>query len=334
MKKDIAKFMAQCPNRQQVKVEHQKPGGYMQPIEIPTWKWDMINMDFITSLPRSFRKFDSIWVIVDRLTKLAHFLPVNTNYTTEEYARLYIKEIVRLHRAPISIISDRGAQFTAKFWKSFQGSLGTQVNLSTAFHPQTDGQAERTIQTLEDMLRACVLDFKGSWDDHLPLIEFAYNNSYHSSIKMAPYEALYGRKYRSPIGWFEVGETVLLGPDLVQQAMEKFKVIQQRLKTAQSRHKSYADARRRVAYELELPQELSIVHPVFHVSMLRRCIGDPSRITPIKDVQVTKELGYEEVPVAILDRQVKKLRNKEVASVKVLWRNQQVEEVTWEVKKL
>ncbi|CAN4093458.1 unnamed protein product [Withania somnifera] len=297
----------------------------MRPIEIPTWKWDMINMDFITGPPRSFRKFDSIWVIVDRLTKSAHFLPVKTNYTSEEYARLYIKEIVRLHGVPISIISDRGAQFTAKFWKSFQKSLGTQVNLSTAFHPQTDGQAERTIQTLEDMLRACVLDFKGSWDDHLPLIEFAYNNSYHSSIKMAPYEALYGRKCRSPIGWFEVGETVLLGPDLVQQAMEKVKVIQQRLKTAQSRHKSYADARRRglefsigdwVAYELELPQELSIVHPVFHVSMLRRCIGDPSRITPIEDVQVTKELGYEEVPVAILDRQVKKLRNKEVASGK------------------
>ncbi|CAN4084975.1 unnamed protein product [Withania somnifera] len=110
---------------------------------------------------------------------------------------------------------------------SFQGSLGTQVNLSTSFHPQTDGQAERTIQTLEDMLRACVLDFKGSWEDHLPLIEFAYNNSYHSSIRMAPYEALYGRKCRSPIGWFKVGETALLGPDLVQQAMEKVKVIQQ-----------------------------------------------------------------------------------------------------------
>ncbi|CAN4125159.1 unnamed protein product [Withania somnifera] len=189
MKKDIAEFVAQCPNCQQVKIEHQKPGGYMQPIEIPTWKWDMINMDFITGPPRSFRKFDSIW--------------------------------------------------------SFQGSLGTKVNLSTAFHPQTDGQAERTIQTLEDMPRACVLDFKGSWDDHLPLIEFAYNNSYHSSIKMAPYEALYGRKCRSPIGWFEMGETALLGPDLVQQAMEKVKVIQQRLKTAQSRHKSYADVRRR-----------------------------------------------------------------------------------------
>ena len=375
MKKDLAEFVAQCPTCQQVKVEHQKPGGYMQCIEIPTWKWDMTNMDFVTGLPRSVNKFDSIWVIVDRLTKSAHFLPVRSDYTAEEYAKLYLKEIVRLHGVPLSIISDRGAQFTAKFWKSFQRSLGTRVNLSTAFHPQTDGQAERTIQTLEDMLRTCALDFKGSWVEHLPLIEFAYNNSYHSSIKMAPYEALYGRKCRSPIGWFEVGETTLLGPDLVQQAMEKVKVIQQRLKTAQSRHKSYADIRRRglefsigdwvflkvspmkgvmrfgkkgklspryigpykitkrvgqVAYELELPQELSMVHPVFHVSMLRKCIGDPSRITPIEDVQVTEDLTYEEVPVAILDRQVKKLRNKEMASVKVLWRNNQVEEITWE----
>ncbi|CAN4091668.1 unnamed protein product [Withania somnifera] len=127
-------------------------------------------MDFITGLPHSFRKFDSIWVIVDTLTKSAHFLPVKTTYIAEEYARLYIKEIVQLHGVPISIISYRGAQFTTKFWKSFQGSLGTQVNLSIAFHPQTDGQAERTIQTLEDMLRTCVLDFKGSWEDHFPLI--------------------------------------------------------------------------------------------------------------------------------------------------------------------
>ena len=240
------------------------------------------------------------------------------------------------------------------------------MNLSTAFHPQTDGQAERTIQTLEDMLRACIL------------VEFAYNNSYHSSIKMAPYEALYGSKCRSPIGWFEKGETTLFGPDLVHQAMEKVKVIQQRLETAQSRHKSYADVRRRglefsigdwvflkvspmkgvmrfgkkgklspryigpykiirrvgqVAYELELPQELSSVHPVFHVSMLRKCMGNPSHITPTEDVQVTGDLTYEEVPIAILDRQVRRLRNKEVASVKVLWRNQQVEEVTWKWKK-
>ena len=150
----------------------------------------MINMDFITGLPRTHRQHDSIWVIVDRMTKSSRFLAVKTTYSAEDYARLYINEIVRLDGVPLSIISHRGPQFTSNFWKSFQKGLGTQVNLSTSFHPQTDGQAERTIQMLEDMLRACVIDFKGSWDDHLPLIEFAYNNCYHSSIQMAPYDAL------------------------------------------------------------------------------------------------------------------------------------------------
>ena len=190
MKRDIAEFVAQCPNCQQVKAEHQKPGGLLQAMEIPTWKWEEINMDFVVGLPRTRGKYDSIWVIVDRLTKASHFLPVRTTYSTEDYAKWYLKEIVGLHGIPLAIITDRGAQFTAKFWKSFQEGLGTQVSLSTTFHPQTDGQAERTIQTLEDMLQACMIDFGGSWDDHLPLIEFAYNNSYHSSIQMAPYEAL------------------------------------------------------------------------------------------------------------------------------------------------
>ena len=251
------------------------------------------------------------------------------------------------------------------------------MNLSTAFHPQTAGQAERTIQTLEDMLRACVIDFKGSWDDHLPLIEFAYNNSYHSSIQMAPYEALYGRRCRSPIGWFEVGEAGLIGPDLVHQAMEKVKVIQERLKTAHSRQKSYTDVRRRVlefevddwvylkvspmkgvmrfgkkgklspryigpyriakrignvAYELELPQELAVVHPVFHISMLKKCIGDPSLILPTESIGIKDSLSYEEVSVQIFACQVRRLRTKEVASVKVLWRNQLVEGATWEAE--
>ena len=116
------------------------------------------------------------------MTKSSRFLVVKTTYSVEDYAKLYLTEIVRLHGVPLSIISDRGPQFTSIFWKLFQKGLGTQVNLSASFHPQTDGQTKRTIQTLEDMLRACVIDFKGSWDDHLPLIEFAYNNGYHSSI--------------------------------------------------------------------------------------------------------------------------------------------------------
>ncbi|XP_070005658.1 uncharacterized protein [Nicotiana sylvestris] len=229
----------------------------------------------------------------------------------------------------------------ANFWKTFQQGLGTKVNLSTTFHPQTDGQAERTIQTLEDMLHTCTLDFKGSWDDHLPLIEFAYNNNFHASIQMAPFEALYGRRCRSRIGLFEVGEAGLIGSDLMHQAMEKVKLIKERLKTAQSRQKSYSDAPRRdlefkeddwVAFKLELPPKMSIVHPVFHVSMLRKVVGDPSTIMPVETIEVNEELSYEEVPVAILDRQVRKLRNKEIASVKVLWWNQQFKEATWEAE--
>ena len=202
-------------------------------------------MDFVTGLPRSQRGYDSIWVIVDRLTKSAHFLPVKTTYGVAKYAQLYIDEIVRLHGVPISIISDRGTQFTSRFWRALQEALGTRVDLSTAFHPQTDGQSERTIQILEDMLRACVMDFGGGWERYLPLAEFAYNNSYQASIQMAPYEALYGRKCRSPIGWFEVGESQLLGPELVQEASEKVKLIRERLLAAQSRQKAYADHRRR-----------------------------------------------------------------------------------------
>ena len=138
---------------------------------------------------------------MDRLTKSAHFLAMQMTFTLEEFYRLYRREIVRLHGVPVSIVSDRDPRFTAQFWKSFQKAMGTQLSMSTAFHPQMDGHSERTIQILEDMLRACVLELKGSWEEHLPLVEFAYNNNYQASIQMAPYEALYGRPFRSPIRW-------------------------------------------------------------------------------------------------------------------------------------
>ena len=157
MKRDIAEFVATCPNFQQVKIEHQKPGGLAQDIEILTWKWEVINMNFVVGFPKSKRHYDSIWVIVDRITKSAHFLPDKTSYNVEDYAKLYIREKVKLHGITLSIILDRGTQFTSHFWKSFQKGVGTKEKLSMTFHPQTDGQAERTIKTLEDMLRACSL---------------------------------------------------------------------------------------------------------------------------------------------------------------------------------
>ncbi|GJY26120.1 putative reverse transcriptase domain-containing protein [Tanacetum coccineum] len=156
--------------------------------------YEGIAMDFVTKLPRTSSGHDTIWVIVDRLTKSAHFLPMREDYKMDRLARLYLNEIVARHGVPISIISDRDSHFTSRFWQSMQEALGTRLDMSTAYHPQTDGQSERTIQTLEDMLRACVLDFRGSWDVHLSLVEFSYNNSYHSSVRCAPFEALYGRK--------------------------------------------------------------------------------------------------------------------------------------------
>ncbi|KAI3815619.1 hypothetical protein L1987_15296 [Smallanthus sonchifolius] len=202
-------------------------------------------MDFITKLPRTSSGHDSIWVIIDRLTKSAHFLPIREDYRVEKLARIYIDEIVSRHGIPLNIISDRDSRFTSRFWQSLQSALGTRLDLSTAYHPQTDGQTERTIQTLEDMLRACVIDFGGNWDSHLPLIEFSYNNIYHTSINMAPFEALYGRKCRSPICWNEIGEAQITGPELIQETTDKISLIRDNIRVARSRQKSYADKRRK-----------------------------------------------------------------------------------------
>ncbi|GJZ19441.1 putative reverse transcriptase domain-containing protein [Tanacetum coccineum] len=181
----------------------------------------------------------------DRLTKSAHFLPIREDYKTEKLARIYINKIVARHGVPVSIISDSDGQFASHLLQALQKALGTKLNMSTTYHLETDGQSERTIQTLEDMLRACVMDFGGRWDTHLPLVEFSYNNSYHKSIKCAPFEALYGRKCRSPVIWAEVGESQLIGPEIVQETTEKIIQIKERLKTARSRQKSYADKRRK-----------------------------------------------------------------------------------------
>ena len=194
-------------------------------------------MDFVTHLPRTPQGHDAVWVTVDRLTKLVHFRAVRMTFTLERFYRLYIREIVRVHGVPVSIVLDKDPSFTAHFWKSFQKAMGTRLTMSTAFHPRTDGQSERTIQVLQDMLRTCVLDHKGSWEEQFPLVEFAHNNSYQVSIQMAPYEALYGRPCRSPICWTDVGESSITGPDLIRDTSDKVSLIRQRLLTAQS----YAD---------------------------------------------------------------------------------------------
>ncbi|KAG8490883.1 hypothetical protein CXB51_014042 [Gossypium anomalum] len=244
MKRDISEFVSKCLVCQQVKAEHQVPSGLLQPIMVPEWKWDRITMDFISGLPLTPGKKNAIWVIVDRLTKSAHFIPVITDYSLNKLAELYICEIVRLHGIPFSIISDRDSRFTSRFWQKLQEALGTKLNFRTAFHPQTDGQSERVIQILEDMLRCCILEFQGSWERYLPLVEFAYNNSYQTSLKMAPYKALYGHKCQTLLYWTELKENQIYGVDLIKETEEKVKVIRDCLKAVLDRQKSYADLKR------------------------------------------------------------------------------------------
>lgn len=246
-------------------------------------------MDFVTGLPRTRRGCDAVWVVVDRLTKSAHFIPFRVGQSTDVLAELYLKRIVALHGVPVSIVSDRDTRFTSHFWGSLQDSLGTQLKFSTAFHPQTDGQSERTIQILEDLLRACMLDFGGSWEDHLHLAEFSYNNSYHASIEMAPYEALYGRKCRSPSCWGDVGERQILGPELVVQTVEVVRQIRQRLASAQDRQRHWADQHRR-------PVEFQVGDGVFlKVSPTRGVIrvGNRGKLSPryVGPFEITARVG-------------------------------------------
>ncbi|KAL5556863.1 hypothetical protein UlMin_039099 [Ulmus minor] len=330
---DIQRLGLEIVPRGDFKAEHQRPSGLLQPLMIPEWKWEHISMDFVMGLPKTLKGYNSIWVIVDRLTKSAHFLPVKNTYKMEQYAKLYVQEIVRLHGIPLSIVSDRDPKFTSTFWKSLHKAMGTRLRFSTAFHPQTDGQSERTIQTLEDM------------------------------------------KCRSPIHWDEVGERKLLGPEIVQKTVDIVEKIRQRMKTAQSRQKSYADRRRKLlefaigdkvflkvapmkgvmrfgkrgklsprfigpfeilerigdlAYRVALPPAMSGIHNVFHVSMLRKYTPDPSHVLSYDTLDLRQDLTFEESPVKILDREEKELRRKKIRLVKVLWRNHEVEEATWE----
>ncbi|GKE92525.1 putative reverse transcriptase domain-containing protein [Tanacetum coccineum] len=243
MKAIIAEYVGKCLTCYRVKAECQKPSGLLVKSEIPIWKWERITMDFITKLPKTSNGYDIIWVIVDRLTKFAHFIPTRETDSMETLTRLYIKEIVSWHGVPISIISDRVSHFTSRFWQSLQSALGTQLDMSMTYHPETDGQSERTIQTLEYMLRACVIDFGKGWERHLPLC-------------------------RSPVCWAEVGDIQLTGPKIIHETTKKIVQIRQRLQAARGRQRSVIRFGKRgklkriglVAYKLELPEELSNVH--------------------------------------------------------------------------
>ncbi|GKD20334.1 putative reverse transcriptase domain-containing protein, partial [Tanacetum coccineum] len=284
-------------------------------------------MDFVTKLPKTSQGYDTIWVIVDRLTKSAIFTPMRETDPMDKLARIYLKEVVTRHGVPVSIICDRDPRFASNFWRSLQNALGTNLDMSTAYHPQIDGQSERTIQTLEDMLRACVIDFGKGWVNHLPLVEFSYNNSYHASIKAAPFEALYGRKCRSPVCWTEVGEAQILGPELIQETTKRIVQIKQRMQAARDRQKRKVGE---VAYKLELPEELSRVHNTFHVSNLKKSYADEPLAVPLDGLHFDDKLQFVEEPIEIMDREVKRLKRSCIPLVKVRWNSKRGPEFTWE----
>ncbi|GJW88489.1 putative reverse transcriptase domain-containing protein [Tanacetum coccineum] len=211
------------------------------------------------------------------------------DYKMDKLARLYLSEIIAKHGVPILIIFYRDSRFTSRFWQSMQEALGTRLDISTAYHPQTDGQSEHTIQTLEDMLRACVMDFRRSWDIHLPLVEFSYNNSNHSSMRCAPFKALYGRKCRSPILWAEVKEGQLIRPEIVQETTEKISQIKNRLKATRDHHKSYANKRRK---SLEFSEG---DHVLLKVSPWKGVVrfGKKGKLTPrfVRPFEITERIG-------------------------------------------
>ncbi|GJY24729.1 putative reverse transcriptase domain-containing protein [Tanacetum coccineum] len=273
---------------------------------------------FVTKLPKSSQGYDTIWVIVDRLTKSAIFTPMRETDSMEKLARMYLKEVVTRHGIPVSIICDRDPRFASNFWRSLQKALGTNLDMSIVYHPQTDGQSERTIQMV----------------------------GYHASIKAAPFEALYGRKCRSPVCWAEVGQVQLTGPEMVQETTEKVIQIKQRMQAARDLQKSYADLKRKpmefqvgdkvlekigtVAYKLELPQELSRVHNTFHVSNLKKCYSDEPLAVPLEGLHVDDKLRFVEEPVEIMDREVKWLKQSRIPIVKVRWNSKRGPEFMWE----
>jgi hypothetical protein len=359
MKIVITRYVAKCDTCRRVKSIHMKTAGPLQSLPISTWKWEDISMNFVVGLPRTAKGFDSIWVIIDQLIKTAHFLPVKVKYPVIAYAELYIAHILSLHGVPKTIVSDRGPQFVSKFWEELHKSLGTKLLHSSAYHPQTSGQTERVNQILEDMLRACALEFPQKWDDCLPLAEFSYNNSYQESIKMTPFKALYGRRCRTLLNWSEPGERSFFRPDMVKETEEKVRRIIHNLKKAQARQKSYADKRQKsyadqrcqplyflvgdyvylkvspikgvsrfgvkgklapryigpfpvleqcgpVAYRLQLPETLSAVHNVFHVSQLKKCLRVPDRTIEVMDVALEPDLTYSEHPIQVLSQKCRR----------------------------
>ncbi|GJR51236.1 putative reverse transcriptase domain-containing protein [Tanacetum coccineum] len=325
MKADIATYVSKCLTCARVKAEHQRPSGLLVQPEIPEWKWDNITMDFITKLPRSSQGFDTIWVIVDRLTKSAHFLPIRENDPLDKLARLYLNRIVARHGIPASIICDRDGRFTSNFWRSFQ-MFGTDISMSTAYHPKTDGQSERTIQTLE----VCWAEVGEAQLTGPELIQETTEKIVLIKQRMQAAQdrqKSYADRKRKPME-FEVGDRVMLKVSpwkgvvrfgkrgkLNPRYVGPFKVLAKVGK---------------VAYRLELPQELSRVHHTFHVSNLKKCYADEPLVMPLEGIHVDDKLQFVEEPVEIMEREIKRLKRSRIPLVKVRWNSRRGPEFTWE----
>ncbi|GKD95597.1 putative reverse transcriptase domain-containing protein, partial [Tanacetum coccineum] len=317
MKAEIATYVIKCLTYAKVKAKYPKPSGLLVQPEIPQWKWEKITMKFVTKLPKTATGQDTIWVIVDLLTKSAHLLPIREDDSIEKLTRQYLKEVGSRHRVTISISFDRDGRFASHFWRSLHKALGIRLDMSTAYHPQTDGQSERTIQTLKDMLRAYA----------------------------TPFEALYVRKCRSPICWAEVGDSQLTGPEIIHETTEKIVQIKSRIQASRDCQKSYTDGKLSplyigpfkiiakvgtIAYRLELPEQLSRVHSTFHVSNLKKCLSDETLTIPLEEIQIDDNLRFIEEPVEIMDREVKRLKQIRIPIVSVRWNLKRGPEFTWE----
>jgi hypothetical protein len=226
MKGETTGYLARCQDCQQVKVEHQHHVGLLQPLPVPEWKWETILLDFITVLPKTQKQNDSIMVVIDKLSKSTHFILVKSTFKAINIAEIFMKEIFRLHGIPKMVISDRDVKFTSAFWKELFVGINTNLNFNTSYHPQTDGQTERTNQIIEDMLRTYVRTKPNKWEDYLHLVEFAYNNGYQTSAKLSPFEILYGRKCTTPISWDNLTDRLIVGPEILQEMENMVKRVQ------------------------------------------------------------------------------------------------------------
>jgi DNA-directed RNA polymerase subunit E'/Rpb7 len=244
MKREIVEYIGRCMKCQKVKAEHRHPAGLLQPLPIPEWKWEVVTMDFITGLPRTTKLHDSIMVVVDKLTKATHFIPLKTTHKAANVADIFIKEVAQLQGIPKTIVSNRDPKFTSNFWKGLFKGFRTNLHFSTSYHPEFDGQTERVNKVIEDILRMYVMDKPSRWEDYMNLVEFSYNNGYHASLKMRPFEALYGRKCNTPVRWDNPTDRVVVGPELIKEMEDQIIKIKQNLKASQDRQKSYVDKNR------------------------------------------------------------------------------------------